>query len=1000
MRYTFTQPSLTYRTYSYRTRFPSIRLSLKSLATANLFILLILPIADVFAQASLDGYSEGEPRNVVVSPNDDRLYRYLTLKNGMKVLLISDPSSDKAAASLDVFVGSGDDPKGREGLAHFLEHMLFLGTKKYPKPEAYQEYIKQHGGTHNAYTSLEHTNYIFEVDSAYLEPTLDRFSQFFIAPLFNQEYVDRERKAVHSEYSAKLKDEYRRAYDVFRQVFNPSHPSAKFSVGNLTTLADRPDSTVREDLLTFYDHFYSADQMALVVIGKESLDALQAMVEPRFNQVRQANVLLERMSQPLFSPGDLPLSVYVQPEKEQRTLTLAFPVENPQPHFKAKPLNYIGNVLGHEGPGSIIDVLKTQGWADSLSAGGGAQDRDNGLFQITIRLTQEGYAHTDEIVGLVFAGIEQLRKKGLQRWRFNEQKEIAHIEFDYQEKGNTFWTASNLASRLHEFPVEEINRGPYLYDTYDEGLLVKYLSKMTPKNLWLTITAPEVKTDKITELYTTPYSVKRLVKSQWSVKPELKSRLALYEPNPFIPGNLALVPDPEPQPVPSLIVDKPHQHVWHRLGTDFGAPKGSISIRVDTPTSGTSALNAVKTALMADLVVDKLQAYSYPAQLAGLRYALNSQQRGFDVHLSGFTEKQGKLLDMVLKALTTAKFEQTSFDRVKERLRQRWKNAVKQAPYKQLYYAIPSTLTNVSWPNAQKLAALETVTLASLNQFASGVFKGSVSHILVNGNFSSEQAYQLAEKIETITPKLTVANLRPVADASGEETVEITPAVPEGSVNIPPVNVIELPQGNIWQSVAVDHPDKALVWYVQGADDSLEEQARVMLLEQMLSSRFFHELRTEQQLGYIVYTNSMMLKNVPAITFVVQSPSATVEQVQKSMMAFANKVVVSKGKEFEQHKKSLVGELLESPKNLREQSSKYWADILAGRVSFDRREQLARMVEGISAEAFAAYVNRVLLQQPRSLWLSAGATGEEAPKALWLNDVQSFKLGRKGYRYP
>ena len=64
------------------------------------------------------------------SPNDSNQYRYLLLDNELPVLLISDPKTQKAAAALDVMVGSGDNPPGRGGLAHFLEHMLFLGTEK------------------------------------------------------------------------------------------------------------------------------------------------------------------------------------------------------------------------------------------------------------------------------------------------------------------------------------------------------------------------------------------------------------------------------------------------------------------------------------------------------------------------------------------------------------------------------------------------------------------------------------------------------------------------------------------------------------------------------------------------------------------------------------------------------------------------------------------------------------------------------------------------------
>jgi insulysin len=62
---------------------------------------------------------------VVKSKNDDRQYRYVTLNNGLKVILVSDSKADKSAASMDVHIGHMADPKDREGLTHFLEHMLF-----------------------------------------------------------------------------------------------------------------------------------------------------------------------------------------------------------------------------------------------------------------------------------------------------------------------------------------------------------------------------------------------------------------------------------------------------------------------------------------------------------------------------------------------------------------------------------------------------------------------------------------------------------------------------------------------------------------------------------------------------------------------------------------------------------------------------------------------------------------------------------------------------------
>src|SRR6478735_4419302 len=155
--------------------------------------------------------------------------------------------------------------------------MLFLGTEKYPQSGEYQTFINAHGGSHNAFTALEHTNYFFDIDPQQLQPALDRFSQFFISPLFDGNFVEREKNAVNSEYQARIRDDERRSWDVLREMFDSSNPASTFSVGNLATLSDTANSKVRDDLLAFYQRHYSANTMTLVVLGREPLPALQAM---------------------------------------------------------------------------------------------------------------------------------------------------------------------------------------------------------------------------------------------------------------------------------------------------------------------------------------------------------------------------------------------------------------------------------------------------------------------------------------------------------------------------------------------------------------------------------------------------------------------------------------------------------------------------------------------------------------------------------------------------
>ena len=194
------------------------------------------------------------------SANDRRAYSVLHLENSLRVLVISDPDSNISAASMDVAVGSFSDPSDLQGLAHFCEHMLFLGTKKYPVEGEYAEYLVTHQGYDNAFTSTQETNYYFSVQADYFEGALDRFAQFFVSPLLTASAVGREMHAVDAEYQKDLLDDNWRFWRLLKTVSNPDHPFHQFSIGNLETLNK---SDTHDRLIEFYQTHYSANQVSV-----------------------------------------------------------------------------------------------------------------------------------------------------------------------------------------------------------------------------------------------------------------------------------------------------------------------------------------------------------------------------------------------------------------------------------------------------------------------------------------------------------------------------------------------------------------------------------------------------------------------------------------------------------------------------------------------------------------------------------------------------------------
>ncbi|CAF3842357.1 unnamed protein product [Rotaria sp. Silwood1] len=254
--------------------------------------------------------------NIKKSECDPWDYRGLELSNEMLIVLISHPNIDKAAAALHVSIGSLANPRDVPGIAHFLEHMLFIGSTKYPGENEYKKLIEGNGGSSNAFTCSDHTNYYFDINPSLLPDALDIFAQFFISPLLAASSTDRELEAVNSEYEGNLFKDVRHALDIFAQFFisplfaasstdreleavnseyegnlfkdvrritqlekstsDSEHPYSEFPSGNTESLRTTPKQRgidIREVLLDFYKAQYSSNRMSLAVLGNPQLEA-------------------------------------------------------------------------------------------------------------------------------------------------------------------------------------------------------------------------------------------------------------------------------------------------------------------------------------------------------------------------------------------------------------------------------------------------------------------------------------------------------------------------------------------------------------------------------------------------------------------------------------------------------------------------------------------------------------------------------------------------------
>ena len=128
---------------------------------------------------------------IIVPKNESRLFTGNTLNNGIKFINVNDKELDKSHVMVSVNIGSISDPIEFQGLSHFLEHMLFLGSKKYPGENQFETFLNENGEYSNAYTSTFETVYFFTIFNCIIQflYSFNIFRKrgfFYINNLFNK----------------------------------------------------------------------------------------------------------------------------------------------------------------------------------------------------------------------------------------------------------------------------------------------------------------------------------------------------------------------------------------------------------------------------------------------------------------------------------------------------------------------------------------------------------------------------------------------------------------------------------------------------------------------------------------------------------------------------------------------------------------------------------------------------------------------------------------------
>lgn len=820
--------------------------------------------------------------------------------------------------------------------------------------------MTKYGGYSNAFTAHTSTNYYFELsasstakssnsannsttslpiskDDSPLYGGLDRFAQFFIRPLFLEDTLDRELRAVDSENKKNLQSDQWRMFQLNRALSSKKHPYNNFATGSYKTLHDDPIERgvkIRDEFIQFYKEHYSANRMKLVVLGRESLDQLESWVQEFFADVPDQNLPQLRWDNvPLYEESNLGIEVFVKPVMQKRQLDFHFPYPDEEDLWQSKPGRYISHLIGHEGPGSLLAYLKAKGWVNELSAGAASLCPGAGQFSCSMTLTEDGLKHYREIVKAFFEYVALLKDNPPQEWVVDEMAKLAEVDFKFRQKSPASRTTSNLSGVMQEpLPRDQILSGQHLIHKFDPEAISRGLNELRPNNFRYNVVSKDFPGDwpLKEKWYGTEYKVEKIPADFMKELEDTVSAPASARPKDlYLPGTNEFVPqrlDVEkkevdvPATTPKLIRNHENTRTWFKKDDQFWVPKANVHVCLRNPITHVTPLSTIMTSMYKELVDDSLKEYSYDAEIAGLRYVVSPHSTGLDIQVSGYNDKMPVLLEKVLLSMRDLEVKEDRFEIVKESLLRGLRNFEYAEPFRQISAYVRWLMAERSWAQFELVEELESVTAADMRAFFPQILRQMHIELLVHGNVHKEDALRMSELVErTLHPRRL-----PVSQWPTKRSM----LLPPGS-NYRWEHTLKNPEN-------VNHCIDYAVFIGQNQDRPL--RARLLLMSQMLDEPVFNTLRTQEQLGYIVTSGMAVLNAVQGFRILIQSErdcDYLEQRIDNFLINFEKELEEMSEGDFEKHKIGLINKRLERLKNLSEESGRLWHHVASEAFDFD-----------------------------------------------------------------
>jgi zinc protease len=311
------------------------------------------------------------------------MFKKYQLKNGLNVLLVESHKSPVLSIQMWVKTGSADEKKGEEGISHFIEHLVFKGTRKFKVGEIASQ-VEAAGGELNAYTSFDQTVFYVTISKEFQNVGLDVISEMMGFPRFDDKEIDNEREVVIEEIKRSNDSPHRQASRLLFETMYKKHPYGIPVIG----YAENISKVSRKVLVNYFNSRYNPKTMTLIVAGDFKSAEMKKKIAEQFGIFKQTKLRVVKRKKDVAAKKSA-LVVKTAPFAET-IVHLAFPTPKAS-HKDIAALEVFALIFGQGESSRLNQRLRTHGHLVNFAGSSVFVARDPGFMAISVSLNEKDF---------------------------------------------------------------------------------------------------------------------------------------------------------------------------------------------------------------------------------------------------------------------------------------------------------------------------------------------------------------------------------------------------------------------------------------------------------------------------------------------------------------------------------------------------------------------------------------------------------------------------------